>query len=161
MVLNPVCAKMVQKAEEWPWSSYCGTLGLAKMPKFLITDWLLSAFGEDRQSASEAFRCFVVSGIEKESPFKELKNQIYLGKDEFIKEVQQHIPKDQQLQEIPKNQKRPLAKELGFYAEKYTQQERAMAEAYRSGAYSMREIGDFFCVGRMTVSRAIKKVELP
>ena len=34
-----------------------------------------------------------------------------------------------------------------------------MVEAYRSGAYSMREIGDFFSVGRMTVSRAINKAE--
>ena len=73
--------------------------------------------------------------------------------------MQRHIPKDQQLQEIPTKQKRPIAKELGFYAEKYTERERAMVEAYRSGAYSMREIGDFFGVGRMTVSRAIKKME--
>jgi hypothetical protein len=34
-----------------------------------------------------------------------------------------------------------------------------MAEAYQSGAYSMREIGVFFGVGRMTVSRAVKKHE--
>ena len=35
-----------------------------------------------------------------------------------------------------------------------------MAEAYRSGAYSMREIGVYFSVGRMTVSRAVKKHEI-
>lgn len=161
IVLNPVRAKMVHKVEEWPWSSYCGTLGIAKKPEFVITDWLLSVFGGDRQSACQAFRRFVISGIEKESPWKALKNQIYLGTEEFIKEVQRHIPKDQQLQEIPTKQTRPIAKELGFYAEKYTERERAMVEAYRSGAYSMREIGDFFGVGRMTVSRAIKKMEAP
>ncbi len=30
-----------------------------------------------------------------------------------------------------------------------------MAAAYRSGAYSMREIAAYFAVGRMTVSRAV------
>jgi DNA-binding GntR family transcriptional regulator len=35
-----------------------------------------------------------------------------------------------------------------------------MAEAYGNGAYSMREVGVYFGVGRMTVSRAVKKHEI-
>jgi len=159
IVLNPVRAGMVGNAGEWPWSSYSGTVGIAKKPEFLTSDWLLSTFGGDRASACREFRHFVVSGIGGESPWIDLKNQIYLGKEEFIKEMQRHIPKDQRLQDIPKKQKRPLAKALGFYTDRYVEKEKAMVEAYRSGAYSMREIGDFFGVSRMTVSRAVKKGE--
>jgi hypothetical protein len=35
-----------------------------------------------------------------------------------------------------------------------------MAEVYRSGVHSMREVGVYFGVGRMTVSRAVKKQEI-
>ena len=115
IVLNPVRANMVQKAEEWSWSSYNVTLGTTDKPEFVTTDWLLSTFGENRQRACEAFRCFVIFGIEKESPWKELKNQIYLGKDEFIKEIQQHIPKDQPYKrKSQKNRKGRLQKASGF-----------------------------------------------
>ena len=34
-----------------------------------------------------------------------------------------------------------------------------MAEAYRSGAYSMQGIAEYFGVNRMTVSRAVKRDE--
>ena len=34
-----------------------------------------------------------------------------------------------------------------------------MAEAYRTGAYSMQGIADYFGVSRMTVSRAVKRHE--
>jgi putative transposase len=49
---------------------------------------------------------------------------------------------------------------LEYYAQRYTPRDRAMAEAYRSGAYSMQAIGDHFRVGRMTVSRAVRKHEV-
>ena len=44
-----------------------------------------------------------------------------------------------------------------YYAEFYPTRDRAIAEAYRSGAYSMQQIGAYFAVGRMTVSRAVKQ----
>ena len=38
IVLNPVRARMVSAAGEWPWSSYRATVGLAHRPEFLTTD---------------------------------------------------------------------------------------------------------------------------
>lgn len=73
--------------------------------------------------------------------------------------MQQRIRNDQPLQEILERQRRPLARALGYYAQRYSSRDRAIAEAYRSGAYSMQEIGAYFRVGRMTVSRAVKKYE--
>ena len=61
---------------------------------------------------------------------------------------------------MPLRQKRPLARPLAYYAEHYEERDQAIAEAYRSGAYSMREIGLYFGVGRMTVSRAVKEHEI-
>lgn len=62
------------------------------------------------------------------------------------------------LSEISKAQRRPMAGDLADYREKYSRDE-AMARGYASGAYTMKEIGDFFGVHYMTVSRAIEKHE--
>lgn len=41
IVLNPVRAGMVSHAEDWPWSSYRASAGIAAPPLFLATDGLL------------------------------------------------------------------------------------------------------------------------
>lgn len=160
IVLNPVRAGMVKDPDEWPWSSYRATVGLTKNVPFLHTDWLLSAFGATQRGAVTAFARFVAEGKRGESPWKDLKNQIYLGSERFVEEMQRRIREDQPLEEIPRRQRRPVARSLAYYATRYSSKDRAIAEAYRSGAYSMREIGAYFGVGRMTVSRAVKKHEL-
>jgi len=96
-------------------------------------------------------------GKDKKSPWQQLTNQIYLGTEAFVQGVQGHIPCERSLQDIPEPQRRAPAKPLQFYAEQYTDRREAMAEAYRSGAYSMREIGNYFGVSRMTVSRAVRR----
>jgi len=48
---------------------------------------------------------------------------------------------------------------LSEYAAKYPERNEAMARAYRSTAYSMREIGEFFGVSEKTVSRAVREWE--
>ena len=42
VVLNPVRAKMVRSARDWPWSSYRATAGMAEVPRFLTVSWILS-----------------------------------------------------------------------------------------------------------------------
>ena len=159
IVLNPVRAGLVKEPEEWPWSSYRATVGLSKHMGFLYTDGLLSAFAGKRRRASKAYARFVAEGTQGESPWRELTNQIYLGSARFVEQMQQHIRNDQPLEGIPKRQRRPVARALGYYAKRYSSRDRAIAEAYRSGAYSMQEVGAYFGVGRMTVRRAVKKHE--
>jgi DNA-binding MarR family transcriptional regulator len=49
---------------------------------------------------------------------------------------------------------RPLA----AYARRYPDRDRAMAEAYRSGHYTLGEIAAHFGVHYATVSRAVRRV---
>jgi putative transposase len=161
IVLNPVRARVVAAAGDWAWSSYRATVGLAHRPPFLTTDWLLSVFGDERDAARKAFERFVADGSGRPSPWAQLKNQIYLGSEEFVEQMQRRIDARQPLDEIPAKQKRPVARRLAHYADQFASRDRAMAEAYRSGAYSMGEIAAHFGVGRMTVSRAVKRFEAP
>ena len=114
IVLNPVRAGMVKKPEAWPWSSYRATVGLSKNRDFLCTDGLLSAFAEKRRKATKAYARFVAEGRQGESHWKELKNQIYLGSERFVERMQRRIRTDQPLKEIPKRQRRPVARALGY-----------------------------------------------
>jgi REP-associated tyrosine transposase len=157
IVLNPIRAGMVRKVEKWPWSSYPATVGLVGKPGFLMTDWLLSSFSKDRRVATRAYVRFVAEGKHGSSPWQVLKNQIYLGSDQFVKDMQRRIKRNQALSDIPKKQSRAPGKSLAYYANKYKERDKAMVEAYRSGSYSMREIGEFFGLGRMTVSRAVNR----
>jgi putative transposase len=159
IVLNPVRAGMVGEAAEWPWSSYRATLGLEPTPSFLTTDWLLSGFGSVRQIAVDGYERFVEQGVGNESPWRDVRGQIYLGSERFVEEMQEKIRPDQRLREVPAKQKRSVARPLEAYAAVYPERDRAMAEAYRSGAYSMQAIGDHFGVGRSTVGRAVKRSE--
>ncbi|MBK1629939.1 addiction module toxin RelE [Thiohalocapsa halophila] len=159
VVLNPVRARMVAAPGDWPWSSYRATVGETPAPGWLETDAVLRAFSEERQAAVSGYRRFVAAGIGAASPWQGLKGQIYLGSEQFVERMQARIDPKRPLREVPKRQRRAVAKPLAEYAAGCSDRDRAMADAYRSGAYSMQTIAEYFGVSRMTVSRAVKRDE--
>ena len=159
IVLNPVRARMVRTAGDWPWSSYRATVGHTNAHALLTTDWILGNFGRNRKVAQERYRVFIQQGKKQPSPWESLKNQIYLGSDRFVEEVQCKLDPEQSLKDIPKPQKLGPIKPISFYKEAYKSRNSAMAEAYRSGHYTLAEVGDAFGVSYATVSRAVKEYE--
>lgn len=51
VVLNPVRAGRVGEVSAWAWSSDRAMVGLAAIPAWLETDWVLGQFGCDREQA--------------------------------------------------------------------------------------------------------------
>ena len=85
VVLNPPRVKARDRVDQWKWSSYRATAGLARAEKFLTTDWLLSQFGSRRAEARRRYREFVREGL-GENPWENLRAQMYLGGEKFIEE---------------------------------------------------------------------------
>ncbi len=83
----------------------------------------------------------------------------FLGKDEFIAGHRKPAEKLEKLREVSKAHKKSVALSIFDYQNHYPQRNEAMARAYLSGAYTMAEIGLYFRVHYMTVSRAVKKYE--
>ncbi|RTZ60806.1 MAG: hypothetical protein DSZ32_02960 [Gammaproteobacteria bacterium] len=54
---------------------------------------------------------------------------------------------------------RTLAPVLAEFQRHYEQRNEAMARACRSGACAMKDIGDYFGIHHMTVSRAVQQFE--
>jgi putative transposase len=152
IVLNPVRAGMVKGPQDWPWSSFRAVIGLAESPAWLHNDWLLSAFGNSKADAIERYIQFVSDGMHHASIWKDLKQQIYLGDDQFIERVQSLIDPNQDLSEIPAAQSRPRPKSIHEYLSLEKDRNRAIARAYQSGGYTLREIATYFNLHYSTVS---------
>lgn len=156
ILLNPVRAEMVRSARDWPWSSYCATVGEAAIFNGLTVDWILSEFHSDKAQAISAFEAFVAQGTNQPSPWRALKNQIYLGSDSFVERVQANIECSGDLTEIPIRQRRPLAKPLKIYETDADNRNEAIVKAYASGGYTLKEIASHFGVHYSTVSRVVR-----
>jgi len=102
IVLNPVRIKGNVTAQSWKWSSYRPTAGLASVPEFLSTEWILEQFGKKRMQAQSRYREFVRDGLASR-PWDDLKGQIYLGSKAFI---ERHASRQKVHKEIPRAQLR-------------------------------------------------------
>ncbi|NOZ52356.1 MAG: addiction module toxin RelE [Gammaproteobacteria bacterium] len=156
IVLNPVRVRMVRSAKDWEWSSYRATAGLSNVYPWLTTDWILASFSRKKQNAIQQYRVFVSQGRNQPKPWEKLRNQIYLGDEQFINKLQCKILPDKDLSEIPSSQKRQLAKPLSFYEDKYKDRNTAIFKSYESGGYSLKDIGDYYKLHYSRISRIVK-----
>ena len=156
IVLNPVRARMVRSAREWRWSSYRATAGQAHCPAWLSRDWLLGAFGPKLSVAENRYREFVSQGRGQPSPWGKLKNQVYLGSDQFVEQMQGHLEPDRDLSEVPVGQKRRVAPPLKEYERVSGGRDEAIVAAYVSGGYTMKEIGEHFGLHYSRISRLVR-----
>jgi REP element-mobilizing transposase RayT len=156
VVLNPVRAGMVGSPEQWPWSSYRGMVGEEAAPKWLETRSVLAVFGSDESEAVDRYVRFVAQGIGAPSPWAQLKHQVFLGSDAFLEQMMRKVPRGRDLREIPQSKARPKAQTLAAYERAHPERNRAIAQAYASGGYTMQEIGDYFGLHYSRVSKIIR-----
>jgi len=164
VVLNPVRFNSVGRPEEWIWSSYRATIGKARKPSFLTVDWILSQFGDRRSEAKALYKKFVLTEIEKDSPWGLVKGQIILGTDSFVKKFSMLLKGKEKIEEVPRIQRyatRPALREL--FLEGKLEDEKARNEAvylsYVRYGYTLKQIAEHLGVHYTTISRVIKKAE--
>ena len=127
VVLNPVPAHMVSDEKDWPWSSYHSMIGVQRVHEWLETEWLLSQFRVQKNRAIAKYRDYVRAGVERPGIWADLTQQIYLGDEHFLKEMQKVMDHQAGLSEIPRAQRRLPAKCLQYYEENYQDRERIHA----------------------------------
>jgi putative transposase len=129
VVLNPVRAGRVNNVDQWPWSSYSAMIGRSSRPEWLQTDWILGQFGKQRKRAVAAYKDFVRARVGLPSVWNDLRGQIYLGKEEFVKTMRRHVQSDSTISEIPRAQRRAKAKPLSYYSS-FNDRNAGIAAAY-------------------------------
>jgi REP element-mobilizing transposase RayT len=156
VVLNPVRAGMVKNPGNWQWSNYKAMVGVTKSPPWLTTNALLALFGRKRALARKHYQQFVVEGIGKESIWKHLNRQIYLGNDRFIERMQAKLRKESRDVNIPRAQQRPPAPPLDAIHAAHRNRDQAIVAAYETGEYSYQKIAEYFGMHFTTVGEIVR-----
>ena len=157
VVLNPVRAGMANDPSNWRWSSYRSTAGLEPAAPWLAIDGVLAMFGEKRGVAQRRYVQFVSEGIQAESPWSNLKGQVYLGDEHFVKRMQSNLQASTHDDvQIPGSQRRPPAVSLAEIERGAENRNAAIVRAYATGAYSYQQIADHFGVHFTTVGRVVR-----
>jgi REP element-mobilizing transposase RayT len=162
VVLNPVRAKVVEKPEQWKWSSYRAMGGMEKAHPCLTIDWVLRQFGKIRDAAEREYQKFVRAGINGESIWKDVRAQSILGEDDFVERLSDYVKGRKDIPEIPKSQRymqRPPLEKI--FSENILQdrrkRDRKIAQAVEAYGYSQREISDYLGMHFTSISRIMRK----
>lgn len=156
IVLNPVRAKMVSSAKDWPWSSYPATINILTKPSWLSTDFMLSLFSQNKSIAILKYQQFVNEGVGNNAPWHNLKNQIYLGSENFVAEMQKKIEQEKEFTYIPQAHYMPVRCSLKEYENIASNRNECIRIAYASGQFSLAEIGEYFGLHYSWISRIVK-----
>jgi putative transposase len=87
--LNPVRAAIVEKPEQYLWSSYRSYIGKGKEEDWVEYAWILSQFGKERGKARTLYREYTEKeiGSKSASPFSSLIGDVILGGEDLVKHV--------------------------------------------------------------------------
>lgn len=157
--LNPVRAKIIDKPEQYRWSSYSVFIGKQKSPKFLKTDWLLSNFGSNTKKARKNYKEFI-EGVDIKTvkdPSKQLEGGFILGDIDFVNWVKEtFLSKRDDEKEIPQLKKlKPrvapetivdqVSKAFNTKAEKIRKKGLKRNKAREVAIYLSRDLGGISC----------------
>lgn len=114
VVLNPVRAGMVERAEEWAWSSYRSTAGLEPRAEWLNTPAVYALFDSEPSIAQALYQAFVAAGGD-ERLWDELVHGIFLGRPGWARQMRKVAESRPRSIEHPKRQRavgRPGMREI-------------------------------------------------
>jgi len=164
VVLNPVAAGMVSVPEQWKWSSYRATVGIAPPPPFLTIDWVLGRFAGEKGAAQARYAAFVGKRLAAgdESPWRRLKGRIFFGGPQFVSLHQGKLDGFKKIREIPREQRflsrPPLPEIFSDIVDKGDRNRKIIIAHWRYG-YALKEIAGVLGLHYSTVSRVANKRE--
>lgn len=92
--LNPVRALMVNRPEEYKWSSYPGYIARGREAAWVEYAWVLSKFGNDIRKCREKYRRYVEEGLKEgieATPLKAVRGQVVLGVEDFVEKIKRML----------------------------------------------------------------------
>jgi hypothetical protein len=158
VVTNPVRLKSAPNFSSYKWSSYRALAGQVKAPSFLHKDDVLNYFGKRKKDAQRKYREYVKEGVGKDSPLEKRTNQVLLGSNRFLSEMQPILQGEKLLKRGPIAVKRRRSLNALFKKiDNKTRGERneLMKKAHVDFGYTLMQIGDHLGLHYTTVSKVI------
>jgi len=169
--LNPVRAGMVKQPGAWPWSSYRAHVGQVQTPQWLDTDGLhgyllerVAVSAADHRRAAQRYAALVASAPDLRLWDDALRQQIYLGDEQFVQRMQalaarQHQHTDERsVREIPKAQRRHPAT-LSQWLQTCASRGEALYRAHTESGLTMGAMATELGLSVSRVSRLIAEFE--
>ena len=170
--LNPVKAGMVDKPEQYKWSSYRDYINVNKSSKWLYTEFILSLFSRKTSIAKKQYRRFVESmaDVDYESPFKDVFASTILGGRSFINQIREkHLDRkksDRDLPDLKQFYEMPDIEGIIKQAAKVLNEDAALLKrvqiylCHKFSGQKLKDIGLHFGIGVSGVSQASRRVAL-
>ena len=166
--LNPVRVGIVERPEQYPWSSYRSYTGQVNPPKWLRTDFILGCFAKKAAAAQRQYRIFVEDriGKEYESPLTKTIGSALLGSADFVGTISATHVKGKEDANIPALRQftsRPAPEEIMKEAKAVFADDAKLARqasihlCHKHSGMRLREIGERFKVRDTAISEASRR----
>jgi len=167
--LNPVRAKIVEKPQEYKWSSFQDYIGAREPSEWLKREFILGYFGAKPSRSQKMYRSFVNSLLYKEydSPLEDAIASTILGCNEFITYVKEKyinvkgtahdVPALKELAEKASMDDIFKAVDIEFSGERMSRDVKLYL-AQRYTGKGLRKIGEKFGISASAVSHASRRI---
>jgi hypothetical protein len=165
IVLNPVRAKVVERPEQWPWSSYKATAGLKAAESWLKTDLILGMIGgRSPAETRRRYREFISRGIRESVPdMNVVLHQPILGTREFMNGLKERLEEKRDQKDVPRKQRfigRPPLEQIFMGVKTKNERNQCIVKAHMQFGYPQRSIAKTLGLHFATLSRIIKNEEM-
>lgn len=169
---NPVRKGLVDRPEEFEWSSARVYFGLTSPPYWLKTEMIIESFGGDLKTLRTEHDRYLYSNADWSAlpEFARAKRIGILGNDEFIEKIRgSHLKlkldrSDAELPEIPRLRTRPDISAIQSRVISHLGTTNRLVKkvtifiAHRNTNYKLKEIGELFSIGPIAVAVAFRKM---
>ena len=161
VVLNPVRAGLVKNVEDWRWSSYAATAGLAPRPPWLTTRLIL---GPRPATTRRDYRAFIAAGIPESEVTAAIRSPVpIVGSDAFAAAHRDLIEQADPTEVTRRDRSigRPTLVSLFEGVRDKRERNLRIREASRRFCYRLSEIAEHVCLHYGSVSRIVSAAGTP
>ncbi len=166
--LNPVRVRIVERPEQYQWSSYQSYAGLSKPQAWLRTGFILGCFAKRTEDAHKKYRTFVEDrlGKEYESPLTKAIGISILGSIAFVEEISAaylhgkedgNIPALRQFASLPTPEEIMKQAQGAFGDDEKMARRAAIHLCHKYSGMRLREIGERFNMRDTAISEASRR----
>jgi len=166
--LNPVRVGIVERPEQYQWSSYPSYTGHSKPPAWLRTGFILGCFTKRTEDAHKKYRTFVEDRLVKEyeSPLTKAIGTSILGSAAFVEEISAtylqgkedgNIPALRQFASWPTPKEIMKEAQAEFADDEKLARRAAIYLCHKYSGMRLREIGEHFDVRDTAISEASRR----
>lgn len=164
IALNPVRAGVVDRPEDYDWSSFRTEIGLPRrQPTAGVSGFLLEQFADAGENPENRYLEYVMDGVSSPSPLRAVAGGIALGSRAFVDSIVERISSRPIAPGISADQTRICRRPLDdvFSGDARTlrpKRDAAILEAVRECGYRQKEVAAYLGLHPVTVCRIVGRM---